>query len=346
LLDEIATYVDGLEKKNRVARIVHGAALQVPKGAGCLPMIIVGGLLAVPLTCTLPSWVTLLVDAQDPLILTILGFVAVLGVAGYLAFRRATYRRFLTEYIIQPAEASKVSFDLVLEELGRVKNLTAAVKPILANRNLLIQLLRERGKCPAYVQPDARTLRFLGNLAVPGVVAGVWVLLAFSLLGAWRQKEIEKVQSAQQAAQFAVQMAPFQEHIAEYLRADLPKQVDKPYLSGRIIPVDVGDKRIDGIYAALPVELRADRPEDVATIVWLQWGKIKVGEYQQNKVEALVLTCKVTVIDKQSGLIVGENEFRGSNPPERWHAGVPNYGSKPTAPVIDWLKSLPRKPES
>ena len=48
---------------------------------------------------------------------------------------------------------------------------------------------------------------------------------------------------------------------------------------------------LDIIYYLLPPELRAQEPDDVGTIVWLQRGGVQVGQYGEHGSGAYIATC-------------------------------------------------------
>jgi hypothetical protein len=153
-------------------------------------------------------------------------------------------------------------------------------------------------------------------------------------------------------------LEPFKNHIREYSivsglknPARTSPHRTKAYLKGKIIPVNRMESRIDDIYFSLPEGLRATKPEDVGTIVWLDWEKDTVGHYCPEGLggcfssddPAIVNTCDVTIIDKSIPAIVVERNFRGSDPPEKKEKGGSGSGSMPTKEIIDYLKNLPKK---
>jgi hypothetical protein len=141
---------------------------------------------------------------------------------------------------------------------------------------------------------------------------------------------------------------PFKDHVREYSTVSgLKNSVrtsphrTQAYLKGKIITVNKKENRIDDIYFKLPEELRATKPEDVGTIVWLDWGEDRVGFYLGSHGDATVNTCHVTIIDKSVPAIVGEINFRGSDPPERSYGS--SSGSMPTEVIVNYLRNLPKK---
>jgi len=313
--------------------------------AGCAPLVPLGVLFGAGFIIALPVLDPLIAASHDAVILAVLALLAVLGIASYLRFRRLTYRRFFSKHVIQPAEEEGIGIDRLLgalDEARHLRHIGGAVNTMLANRDALIRLLQERGQYPADAQPQAAAVPWWQALMVPCLVAAAGMLLGFTILMARREDLAQQAQAQQRAAELTL----LQERLPEYLRAGLRSELDKPpYVKGKVIVIDINTRNIDGTYFALPEDLRARSPEEVETIVLLEWGKLKVGEYEPTKtnvlaVDALVLTCKASLIDKQRGLIVGESQFRGGDPPPRLDVGKANYGPKPTPQIINWLKSL------
>jgi RIO1 family len=124
----------------------------------------------------------------------------------------------------------------------------------------------------------------------------------------------------------------FNDHISEYYTitglmnpTKINRSLTKPYIKGRIIPVAIDKVHgswgswIDDIYYQIPEDLRATKPKDVGTVVWLEWAEDAT-------------TCKVTIIDKTLPIIVKEINFkRGTSI------------STKKIKIVNYLKSLPRK---
>src|SRR5262249_6986021 len=127
-------------------------------------------------------------------------------------------------------------------------------------------------------------------------------------------------------------LAPFQKNIGEYTpaRGQLRSGTGPAYVKGKLIPVSFGKGKtsVDWMYFSLPSDLGGGKPEEVGTIVWLEWSDQKVGDYTDGS-SALVYHCKVAVIDKESRLLLAEQDFRGGDPPESDSGSGDVHGSKP-----------------
>jgi hypothetical protein len=111
------------------------------------------------------------------------------------------------------------------------------------------------------------------------------------------------------------------------------------YVKGKVIPVDLKNNKIDWFY----YDLRANQPEEVGTVVWLEWGEKKVGQYGASGGGAFVRTCNVTIIDHAQRLIVGRHYAEGGPPPTTSRRGASQYGSYPTENIVNYLRGLPRR---
>jgi hypothetical protein len=111
----------------------------------------------------------------------------------------------------------------------------------------------------------------------------------------------------------AIYLGPFKAHVNEYsIVSGLKPKRTQAYLKGKVITVNKKVNRIDDIYFDLPEKLRATKPEDVGTIVWLEWGQDEFGFYcdesdssckasitpDRHHETATVITCHMTIIDK------------------------------------------------
>ena len=138
--------------------------------------------------------------------------------------------------------------------------------------------------------------------------------------------------------------APFDSHIKEYTSSSFVQEGGgQAYVIGKVLPVDKTGNMVDrSVFFALPGGLKASRPQDVGTIVWLEWGTTQVGTYTGGG-NAYVRTCEVTVIDKSRQAIVGTADFTGSDPVSGKTGSGDEYGDAPVQKVVDYLVKLPRR---
>ena len=91
----------------------------------------------------------------------------------------------------------------------------------------------------------------------------------------------------------------FKPHMQEYVKiANLQGPGQGNYITGKVIPIDPDKRRVNRkVYKLLPRELRARRPEEVGTIMWVT---LKDGVYD------------VTLIDKARALVVWKKAYETS----------------------------------
>jgi hypothetical protein len=110
-----------------------------------------------------------------------------------------------------------------------------------------------------------------------------------------------------------------------------------------MVVVDRASKDVDWLLFDLPSDLRASGPQDVATVVLLDWGKKQVDSYE-NGAPAYQQEVTVTVVDLATKAVIGQQHFVGGEPPQSIESSSSSgTGSKPTQEVVDYLKSLPRR---
>jgi hypothetical protein len=143
----------------------------------------------------------------------------------------------------------------------------------------------------------------------------------------------------------ANKVKPFKEHLATYTQPI--NQPEKEFTSkkpiGKCVTVDMEKNEVDSIYFDLPDELRAETPDQVGTIVQLNWGKQQVNEYEGGK-PAYKQRCDVLVVDRATMSAVAAETFWGSDPPSQIKSSQSEgSGDKPTDQVVNFLKGLPRR---
>jgi hypothetical protein len=136
--------------------------------------------------------------------------------------------------------------------------------------------------------------------------------------------------------------APFRAQMSTYLAqpvgaapAGTPVQ--------KVVVVDVKDKDVDSMHFDVPDGLRAATPQEVTTVVQLNWDKRQVGTYSSGG-KAYQWFCDVTVVDLKSKGKIGGQNFSGSRPPQSFvgKRGESRTGDKPTEAVLNYIKGLRR----
>lgn len=140
------------------------------------------------------------------------------------------------------------------------------------------------------------------------------------------------------------------ENAALHLRKRSEEQTEHEYIRGKIVMLDGEAGRLDSTQRELPDALRASTPEEVGTIVLLEWTETKVGKYilpgsdpSSEGHGAYQRACDVTIIDRKLRVQVGLGaHFEGAPPPPQ--SSGPARGSWPTDEVIRYVSGLPRIP--
>jgi hypothetical protein len=141
---------------------------------------------------------------------------------------------------------------------------------------------------------------------------------------------------------------PFNAKMDEYLArpsAGGAGDMDRrPQIKGKVVIVDRKARLLDDMHWDLSGDLRADTPDEVGTVVWVDWGSESVGTYTTGRV-ATISTCTVSVIDFASHTLLARKVFKGAEPPysvqrPKSEKG-PIEGPKPTGEILTYLESLP-----
>jgi len=166
-------------------------------------------------------------------------------------------------------------------------------------------------------------------LAVAGGVVPAVLLIAIGIVGRFTPRPL----------------APFEAGLNEYT-ATFATDLSVGYVRGKIVTVEIDSRRVDSLFLHLPEELRAVRPEEVETIVWLKWHQQEIATYTDGS-RAFKHICDVTVIDRSRGVIVAQKTIWGESPiVSKYSGGAQDfYGARPTQKILDYLIDLPRQIE-
>ena len=152
LAREVEAHAQRQAAGRRVAWFVHNAAQKAPKGAGCLPTILIGIPLVILGFAFLINVVpTLPEDWRMPAGLTLFISLLIVGIVMYVRFRAATYRRFFRQQVIAAGEAMQLNWQDVaaaFDELRFVPEPEEPLREMLKYRPMLVQMLESDGKLP------------------------------------------------------------------------------------------------------------------------------------------------------------------------------------------------------
>jgi hypothetical protein len=348
----VETVLEEQEERDAAARFVRvvGQSFKpdVDGGVAFLVLFVTGALL-ITLAAFLLSGVALFVG-----ILVAIAAAIVAAVVTHRKFRRFSQRRFFLQTFLPGAHYQGVSVARAIAILEDTDPDNPGLQPGLRGMARLLPVLREilHEASPdgsvseaaaelAKSYPDRPTPPRSFRWVEAVVVAMVFFLCAGGLY--WAGSAASEQRRAEEEARNQY-VAPFVARMAEFTPAAPERDIQEPYRRGKVIPINLaGDKGIDTILLSLPEPLKPSVPDDVGTIVWLEWGQESVGHYTDN-VEAFMITCKVTVIDRSKGVIIAEREFVGGPPPDRRRRySDPNHGSNPANEIVAWLARMPVK---
>lgn len=121
----------------------------------------------------------------------------------------------------------------------------------------------------------------------------------------------------------------------------LPNEHLSPYITGKVLAIDPAGS-MSPLHLKMPKGLRATRPEEVGTILIVEYTEEVVGHYQGGG-KALVNVCTVDVVDVNARRKLTSRVFRGTAPPsvKPW-SGSDASGSSPNRDVLKFIKTLPQ----
>ncbi len=142
-------------------------------------------------------------------------------------------------------------------------------------------------------------------------------------------------------SEWSKQFLPYVERYATL--SDLKKNQGNTYIKGKIIIIDKGNKYIDSLIFQVNKKLFPESPEEVGTVIWLDWGRKKYGFYRDGA-KGYMITCKMTVIDLNKNLLVDKRSFFGSAPPSSKKGREDVSGSVPKNKILKCIEEYHRVP--
>jgi len=151
--------------------------------------------------------------------------------------------------------------------------------------------------------------------------------------------------------------AAFEGRLAPFLEPPVEDNVDPaaaaPPLAPKLLVLDrqanlpaipgVRPGELAAVHFLLSPSLRAARPEQIGTVVWLDWRANRVSSYSSGK-EAYEVACDVTVLDAAGRRVLARRTFDGGPPPPQVPRGEDGYGAPPAAEIVAWLRGLAAQP--
>jgi hypothetical protein len=130
--------------------------------------------------------------------------------------------------------------------------------------------------------------------------------------------------AVRQNAQNGAEQSAFQAAVDDYLFSPVePGPGVAPPRAGKVVLVDVDRRAFDPFHLALPDDLRAHAPAEVATVAQMRYTRQEVGRYEMGA-RAVRLSCTMTVIDRASRTVIATHSFSWGEPP----GSIPRAGDK------------------
>ncbi len=141
---------------------------------------------------------------------------------------------------------------------------------------------------------------------------------------------------------------PFQAQIEKYLEQPtnelahdfkLPKEALK--IPGKIVIVDLKTKRIDPVFNDLPASLKPANPDEVKTIVWVEYVFEDRGKYVGGGI-AYQTNGRLILIDASSKKYLWTKTVNGRMPPETHYTKNrgSNYIEYPREQIVQYLQQI------
>ncbi len=115
-------------------------------------------------------------------------------------------------------------------------------------------------------------------------------------------------------------------------------------LKPKVLPLNVKNNEVDGLYYYLPDDLRPSNLDEVKTIMWLDCKSNEFGRYEDNSI-AFQEKCNAYLVDKNTSKIIEAQDFLGETPPlTKGRGNSAAYGKVLTEAYISFIKT--NQPES
>ena len=148
--------------------------------------------------------------------------------------------------------------------------------------------------------------------------------------------------------QFQIQenlVSRLQPHVEEYMKLEVSQSKQRPYIRGKILPVNIDRKSVDTwLFSKLPARLLADDPGEIGTVVWVSWSRGKVSDHENPEKRQITLSrATVTIIDIHTKEILdvkvfhGEENINSENPESSFQRDWP------VDKVVEYIVNLPSK---
>lgn len=141
----------------------------------------------------------------------------------------------------------------------------------------------------------------------------------------------------------ASDLRAFDEYLNEYRSVHIKlveHSVKYAYIKRKVLPIDRTTNKVDDIYLDLPDPLRATRPSEVKSLIFLEWETRATHSYR-NGATGYSYVCKLEIVDLSLPALVAKTELLGPYPPKT----IPKsqreaYGARPKDLVLATLARI------
>lgn len=132
----------------------------------------------------------------------------------------------------------------------------------------------------------------------------------------------------------------FTPYLNNYLNVKHQTVSSRPYIAGKIIPIDMNKKQIDtDVYFSLPKHFRAANPHEVTSVAALYYKKLLAGRYNRSGGNAYDYCCGVYLIDIKNKIMTLDDGVVNEAPKSKAGLGSAS-GSKPVKEFVQLITKI------
>lgn len=142
----------------------------------------------------------------------------------------------------------------------------------------------------------------------------------------------------------------FKPYLKNYISGKYAQEfTNEPYIRSKVLSIDVNDTTVDEFtFTKFPEELRANKPEEIGTLLLCEWYEVKEGEYyneetRQKTGDAYRSYANISIIDFKEKKLIYIKNFKGADPLGAFHSDGNFTSMQPMFELVDYINKLPRK---
>lgn len=115
---------------------------------------------------------------------------------------------------------------------------------------------------------------------------------------------------------------------------------EKPYIRGKLIPINSFYKKVYDIYFKIPINMRATDTSKIETYLDIFYTNDTIASYT-NHSYSIQRSCTLQIIDLKEKKVVYKGIFQGTAPKENKTIKDDDLGGDPADQIISFIKTLP-----